>query len=42
MERKTEKSFSTGEYLWDRNRLEKESSTTSMTYITARDPNRLK
>jgi hypothetical protein len=42
MKRKTEKSFSTGKYLWDRNRLENEFRTTSMTRIMARDPKRLK
>jgi len=37
MKRKTEKSFSRGGYLWDRNRSEKGSSTASMTCIMARD-----
>ena len=39
---KTEQIVSRGGYLWDRNRLEKEFSTASMTCIMARDSKRLK
>jgi hypothetical protein len=43
VKRKTEQSFSRGGCLWDRNRLEKDSSTASMTCIMARGlPKRLK
>jgi hypothetical protein len=37
VKRTTEKSFSRGEYLWDRKRSKKEFRTTSMTCIMARD-----